>query len=577
MKVKEVLVIFKTHLDVGFTDYAENITYNYLNSFIPNAIRVGYELKDSKTPFVWTVGSWLIDRALRNDMDGSICRAVEDGILNWHGLPFTTHTELMNPTMLQYGIGISQSLDKRFGRKTIAAKMTDVPGHTIGMVPYLCRAGIKFLHIGVNPATPLPPVPDIFRWRCGDDEITVMYHGDYGEATEVGDCAIYFAHTHDNCGPQSADEIAAVYDEIANKYPGAEIRAATLNDVAEYVCRMNNLPVINKEIGDTWIHGAATDPQKLSRYRKIQRYIAAHGCGSVDITDNALLVPEHTWGMDVKTFFSDTEHFTHAQLDEVREERIQIEKSWEEQRGYVGKAEKLLGIKPDYPVKPPEHKSYSFCSEQEECKELEISWQLFDNSDYERYKTDYMRLTDENRWWGLWDFTKIGLPDYKGGIFTAHTTAVYTCLGKRLYRLEFEKEAAEKYGLPYFYAELDGNKIEIKWFNKKASRLPQAFWLKLNGFKEKWELNKMGQWIKPKDIIGSPLICGVDTGIRNDEYEIITEDAALVAPFGRRLLQYNVKDPEQDLYFNLYNNIWNTNFPIWYSDDAKFNFEKKAR
>ena len=87
----------------------------------------------------------------------------------------------------------------------------------------------------------------------------------------------------------------------------------------------------------------------------------------------------------------------------------------------------------------------------------------------------------------------------------------------------------------------------------------------------------MGQWIKPKVIIGSPLICGVDTGIRNDEYEIITEDAALVAPFGRRLLQYNVKDPEQDLYFNLYNNIWNTNFPIWYSDDAKFNFEKKAR
>ena len=141
-----------------------------------------------------------------------------------------------------------------------------------------------------------------------------------------------------------------------------------------------------------------------------------------------------------------------------------------------------------------------------------------------------------------------------------------------LYKLEFEKEAVEKYGLPYFYAEIDGNAIEIKWFDKAASRLPQAFWLKLKGFNENWELNKMGQWIKPEDIIGSPLISAVDTGVRNSEYEIITEDAALVAPFGRRLLQYTDKNLKQDLYFNLYNNIWNTNYPMWYSDDAKFVF-----
>lgn len=573
MKIKEVLIIFKTHLDIGFTNYANNIVENYLNVFIPNAIKVGYELKDTETPFIWTVGSWLIDRALKNDTDGSVCRAVEDGILNWHGLPFTTHTELMNPAMLQYSIAISQRLDKQFGRETIAAKMTDVPGHTIGMVPYLSRAGIKFLHIGVNPATPMPPVPDIFRWRCEDDEITVMYHGDYGEATEVGDCAICFAHTHDNCGPQSADEIAAVYDKIAKEYPGAEIHAATLNDVAERICRINNLPVINKEIGDTWIHGAATDPQKLSRYRKIQRHIAAHGCGSADITDNVLLVPEHTWGMDVKTFFNDTEHFSHTQLDEVRDECTKIEKSWEEQRGYVLKAEKILGIEPDHPVQKPQLDLYTPCDNNREGEMFEISWQLFDNSDYERYKNNYLRPSHRSCEWAIWDFTKVGLPDYTGGIFTANVTETYIRGNKTLYKLEFKKEDVENYGLPYFYAELDGNKIEIKWFNKKASRLPQAFWLKLKDFNEDWTLNKMGQWIKPEDIIGSPLISAVDSGIRNGEYEIITQDAALVAPFGRRLLQYIDENLRQDLYFNLYNNIWNTNFPMWYSDDAKFRFE----
>lgn len=57
MKIREVLVIFKPHLDVGFTGYAKDIIDNYLNRFIPNAIRVGYELKDSNTPFIWTTGS----------------------------------------------------------------------------------------------------------------------------------------------------------------------------------------------------------------------------------------------------------------------------------------------------------------------------------------------------------------------------------------------------------------------------------------------------------------------------------------------------------------------------------------
>ena len=66
---KEVLVIFKTHLDIGYTDYASNIVSNNINKFIPNAIKGGYELKDTDTPFVWTVGSWLIWEALKKDND----------------------------------------------------------------------------------------------------------------------------------------------------------------------------------------------------------------------------------------------------------------------------------------------------------------------------------------------------------------------------------------------------------------------------------------------------------------------------------------------------------------------------
>ncbi len=36
--MKKVIVVSKTHLDLGFTDYAENIKQKYIYSFIPEAI-----------------------------------------------------------------------------------------------------------------------------------------------------------------------------------------------------------------------------------------------------------------------------------------------------------------------------------------------------------------------------------------------------------------------------------------------------------------------------------------------------------------------------------------------------------
>ena len=68
------------------------------------------------------------------------------------------------------------------------------------------------------------------------------------------------------------------------------------------------------------------------------------------------------------------------------------------------------------------------------------------------------------------------------------------------------------------------------------------------------------------------LIMGFDGGIRNSRLEIESLDAALVAPFGRRLLEYGVTDLVPEPWFNLYNNIWNTNFPMWFGDDVRFRF-----
>ena len=572
-KNKEVLVLFKTHLDIGFTDFSKNVVKKYLTESIPKAIEVGNALKGTDTPFIWTVGAWMVNEALKNDKDGVVDKAIKDGIIAWHALPFTTHTELMSPKLFEEGLKISKKLDERYGKKTIASKLTDVPGHTIGMVPLMKKYGVEFLHIGVNPATPLPPVPYIFRWKCGDDSIVVMYQKDYGGREEFDDFVIYFAHTGDNRGPQSAKDVQDIYARIREEYPDCTVRAATLEDVAERVLKMENIPVFEKEIGDTWIHGAGTDPLKVSRYRNAMRHIENANLDEVDITDTLLVVPEHTWGKCVKSFFHNDREYTYKEMEKLSDtfEYKDMVASWDEQRQYVFDAEKKLGIEVEE-ITPPDLSNASVVENAPELP-IEISWELFDNSDYERYMKTYMRLIID---WSIWDFTKVGLADYKGGIFAAKMACAYSVGGKILYEYRFDKKAEEEYGLPYFIVENTDGEISLKWFGKKASRLPQAFWFKLLGQDENWQINKMGQWIDPKNIAGSPFICAVDKGIRNEKLEVEPLDSCLVAPFGRKLLHYN-EDADKDMYFNLYNNIWNTNFPMWYSDDAMFRFKITKR
>lgn len=138
----------------------------------------------------------------------------------------------------------------------------------------MAKANVRFLHIGVNPASPSPEVPALFRWVAPTgDELFVMYQTDYGQFQNLGDSgvAVRFAHTGDNNGPQSAESITALYEKLRADYPGANIHAGTLEDVADVVEKLGNLPVVTQEIGDTWIHGTGSDPLKVSRYRALLR------------------------------------------------------------------------------------------------------------------------------------------------------------------------------------------------------------------------------------------------------------------------------------------------------------------
>jgi hypothetical protein len=72
----------------------------------------------------------------------------------------------------------------------------------------------------------------------------------------------------DNAGPYTVDQVNATVVQLQSEFPNAVIVAATFHDWVESLQSVQTqLPVVTSEIGDTWIHGAASDPWKLAAFR----------------------------------------------------------------------------------------------------------------------------------------------------------------------------------------------------------------------------------------------------------------------------------------------------------------------
>lgn len=134
LQVKRVLVMFKCHFDAGFIDTQKAVVHWYFADYFPQAIRIANDMRRTGGhPYVWTTGSWLLYEYLEQastEERRRMEKAIADGDIAWHALPFSWQTELMDPSMIAGSIGLSHSLDRRFGTTTTGAKMTDVPGHT---------------------------------------------------------------------------------------------------------------------------------------------------------------------------------------------------------------------------------------------------------------------------------------------------------------------------------------------------------------------------------------------------------------------------------------------------------------
>jgi len=480
--VRRVLHVAKTHLDVGFTDTAAAVRRRYLDDFFPRAVDVAAELRRRGGPaqLRWTTGSWILAEALdaaRGAERDALATAVEAGDLCWHAMPFTTHTEYAERSLIEHGLSISAALDRRFGRRTRAAKLTDVPGHTRGLVSLLADHGVELLHVGVNPAATAPSVPARFHWRDhaapGGPELLVMYQpGGYGAEQQLGDTLVAIDLTGDNLGPPAADEVEARFADLAARHPGAELVAATLDDVADAMAAVaHELPVVEAEIGDSWVHGVGSAPRMTAGFRALSRQRRSwldHGTVAADDPDLAaastrlLLVAEHTWGLDQKTHWPDTTSWGNEQLAaaRTRSDTIAFEASWAEADTYLDEyvallpqelgplaSEELAAVRAPVadldgelertvPLRPAADEgavgvdvggfrllvdtatgSIIGCLDPGDRQWASpdsplgaFSVQVFDAADYERWFSTYNAPTaDEDEWWARWDNTKPGL------------------------------------------------------------------------------------------------------------------------------------------------------------------------
>jgi hypothetical protein len=348
--VKRVLVMFKCHFDAGFIDTQYNVVHKYFNQYFPHAIEVAREANaGGKRRYAWTTGSWLLFEYLeqasptdRKTMEEAIAR----GDIAWHALPFTWQTEMLTPSMIEGSLAISKSLDQRFGKVTTGAKMTDVPGHTRGIIPPLAKHGVTFLEIGVNGGSTVAKLPPLFLWKDPSGaSLPMMYHWEYGGIALVprSDIALVTNVRGDNSGPHKPEEIAKIHADLAARFPNAEITACNLSAMAEAIAPFRDkLPVVTEEIGDTWIYGCASDPKKVARYREMSRlresWIARGALQVGDATDlqllrRLLLSSEHTWGTDTKTWldFDNYEPADLARMLDTKKYKV-VEFSWIEKR-----------------------------------------------------------------------------------------------------------------------------------------------------------------------------------------------------------------------------------------------------
>jgi len=379
--VKTVHVINSNHFDAGYASLTADVINLYFDEFYPRAANVGSELrKKNHGPLRWMTFSYLISLFFdcppnmnlhcpnQTNLD-LVSNAVLEEDIVWPAFPHNAELSTGDSSFLKFGVELSRSLATKLNGSIISTSVLstrDVPGMPRASLFELQESGVQALSEGMNGRMLPVNVPPAFLWRNGNVTMPTLWHWHgYGSLGDPGDPiripgssdALAYCWRGDNEGPPlSADEVLNNTIKLKQIYAPSQVQviSSTLGDYVKALKEQNawkNLPVITRDLSDTWIWGVASDPVKTQRMRSITRARAAceknsksSYCSKNDVeffnfSRLALKNMEHTWGESVFHYGNESDKDWsnvefHARLDQNQSNFVQFVKSWKEQREF---------------------------------------------------------------------------------------------------------------------------------------------------------------------------------------------------------------------------------------------------
>ena len=357
---------------------------SYFHTFFPRAARLGAQLRaKGEEPLAWMTQSWLVDLFLdcpagldlecpTSNAVATFKAAVRAGDITWHAFPHNAQLSLASPELVKELVSHTHRLDDRLqspygARRTLSQR--DVVGLPRPLIPALLASNVTAISVGSNGRCLPPNVPLAYRWRdtyAADQrlmdrappptrprvsvpsgaEILVLNHPyGYGEAEVEAkarnwlqlpghDEALLYGWQGDNEGPpadmRTLDQIMAF---ARAAFPDAEtVVRSTLDDFVAGVPPhvVSSLPLIEGDLEDTWIQGAAQAPTVMRYHKAIQRgfdsCVADGACipdGSADVQRNVTRLlsknVEHTFGLSVSNYgMLQRRHYSNAEFHRAR-------------------------------------------------------------------------------------------------------------------------------------------------------------------------------------------------------------------------------------------------------------------
>ncbi len=121
-KLEEVIVVSKTHFDIGFTDLASRVVDRYRTSMADQALKLVDESRGlpPDRQFAWTLAGWPMAQVLWPGQTAErrerFVAAMRAGRLVPHALAFTTHTESLDLEDLTRGFRFSVEMARLAGQ-----------------------------------------------------------------------------------------------------------------------------------------------------------------------------------------------------------------------------------------------------------------------------------------------------------------------------------------------------------------------------------------------------------------------------------------------------------------------------